>query len=335
MMGLHSSRQGSLKALLLTGFILSCVLQLVPAQRRLSVMVEPSNPKVGQNITLTLWGSPSSFVQCQWSRETRSGGSGTIATYSPQSRDQQRQGSAYSGRETVYRNCSLHITRLTQLDTGNYTVEIEEAPVQQPDQEQDTEGKVHRASVYLQVSDYIPIQVTSKPLRPSLNQEVTLTPQNVPAQFDLCRWIIQTHTNTREKVLLYIPRQTVQQSSPQERKTVREDCSLHIALLAASDTGNYTVQIEVPVNRQQEPWKEIVTQKPERRDSQVYMGHIYLKPLQQSDKEPHKGGSASLSYSAGVIAGALFGSLAWAGTLRSLFSELFCSFVSLRPKVLP
>ncbi|XP_061452657.1 carcinoembryonic antigen-related cell adhesion molecule 19-like isoform X2 [Rhineura floridana] len=205
MMGLHSSRQGSLKALLLTGFILSCVLQLVPAQRRLSVMVEPSNPKVGQNITLTLWGSPSSFVQCQWSRETRSGGSGTIATYSPQSRDQQRQGSAYSGRETVYRNCSLHITRLTQLDTGNYTVEIEEAPVQQPDQEQDTEGKVHRASVYLQVSD----------------------------------------------------------------------------------------------------------------------------------KEPHKGGSASLSYSAGVIAGALFGSLAWAGTLRSLFSELFCSFVSLRPKVLP
>ncbi|XP_054854789.1 carcinoembryonic antigen-related cell adhesion molecule 19-like [Eublepharis macularius] len=189
-MELPKGRRGSHMVMILSGVILSCVLQLGAAQRRVSIILKPPKPQEGQDVTLSVQGGPQSHLVCGWER--------------------------------VY-----HKRALDNHSNGT----------------------------------------------------------------DDSRW-----------------------------KLSREDCSLTIKKLETHDAGGYSVYIKGNSTRPQSP--EILDDPEE-----VYEGYVYL-PV--SGKNPQKGGhnhSAGLSYSAGVIAGALLGVFAWTDTLTSLFYGL-CATLS-------
>ncbi|XP_033014240.1 carcinoembryonic antigen-related cell adhesion molecule 3-like [Lacerta agilis] len=334
-MGLPNSRQGAQKAMLLTGFLLSCMLQLVPAQfqPQLSLTPEPHDPLVGRDVKLSLEGAPRQFVQCQWFRQSRSGRAEQIFTHFGQSQRQPERGRGHTGRETLRDGCSLYITRLTQSDTGNYTVVMQIDQNQQTGQGQQFLGRNYSVSYYLHISSLISIILN--PQRPVQGQDLTLTPQNAPKQFSFCHWLILS-SRGNEKVLEYNPKDRDQQSSSQDRVTLRRDCSLQIRQLDISDTGNYTVRIESPLDQQQQPGQGTFPQEPQEGNIQVHKGQLYIDVLRQSGHDPQKGRApGSLTYSAAVVAGTVLGSLAWADALTPVFSGLFCSLTSRKRKVVP
>ncbi|XP_054854785.1 carcinoembryonic antigen-related cell adhesion molecule 19-like isoform X2 [Eublepharis macularius] len=336
-MELPKGRRGSHMVMILSGIILSCVLQLGAAQRRISIILEPPKPQEGQDVTLSVQGGPQQLKLCEWSRDIRKGGLETILEYNPNKSPQQRNGTAFSGRETVRADCSLRITKLRQSDEGNYSVIIEGAstrqqPPQKPDQEPD---EFFEGSVYLQVSvsNQITITVLSTPQQPNEGQQVTLTPQGIPKKFELCEWFKQGAFGNLRPITSYKPndQQNPQSTDPgsKGRLSVREDCSLHITQLTTSDSGTYIVQIQVLSDRQQQqPGQETRPQEP--GVPREYRGQVELQVKAVSSKDPQKGGhnhSAGLNYSAGVIAGALLGVFAWTDTLTSLFYGL-CATLS-------
>ncbi|XP_028598076.2 pregnancy-specific beta-1-glycoprotein 8-like [Podarcis muralis] len=338
-MGLPNSRQGARKVMFLAGFLLSCMLQLVPAQfqPQLPLTPEPIDPFLGKDVKLSLRNAPRQFAQCQWFRQSRSGRVENIFTQFGQR--QPEKGPGHTGRETLRDGCSLYIARLTQSDAANYTVVIQLDPDQQTGQGQQFVGRNLSESYYLQISNLMSINLN--PQRPVQGQDLTLTPQNAPKQLSFCKWVIHPRGG-QEKVLEYDPEDTDQQSLSQGRTTLRQDCTLHIRQLDVSDTGNYTVKIESLLNQQQQPGQGTFPREPEIGDFQVHKGQIYLDVLRQSGHDPQKGhgsqkgrASASLTYSAAVVAGTLLGSLAWADALMPIFSGLFCSLTSLRRKVIP
>ncbi|XP_042294755.1 uncharacterized protein LOC121915006 [Sceloporus undulatus] len=325
-----TSLQRSQKAMLLSGFILSCLLQLAAAhQHSFSVIGEPRSPRWGQNVTLSLRGGPSSFVQCQWVRDNsqEQAESGTILTYSPEKRPSSTQGKAYSGRERVERDCSLHIRSLRKSDVGKYSVTINTGSTQQQGDTQIQE-KTYQSSFYLQLSEsgQVSIKVEPRPKYPSLGQSVTLVPQGFPREFHFCEWFRQTRFGTEERIHTYIPGET--QSQQQKREKVQQDCSLTITQLTAADTGNYTIMAEAP----SQPGKGTEQQGTDELN-QFYVGHVYLEVNQQSEKNSHSAfnsGPNSLTYSAWIVAGAFLASFAWAESLTALFSIFFSSSVDKR-----
>ncbi|KAH0631664.1 hypothetical protein JD844_006110 [Phrynosoma platyrhinos] len=242
-------------------FILSCLLQLATAQGHgFSVTSEPRSPKWGQNVTLSLRGGPPSFVQCQWVRESRPGEeSGAILTYSPEKRPPSTHGKAYSGRERVEGDCSLHIRSLRKSDVGNYSVTI------------NTE------------SSQISITVEPRPRYPSPGQNVTLVPQGFPREFHFCEWFRQTRFGTEERIHTYIPGET--QNQQRKRERIQQDCSLTITQLTPADTGNYTILAEAPSNQRPETGKG-AGQQGQDEFSQFYSGHAYLEVNQASREYP-------------------------------------------------
>ncbi|XP_034976833.2 pregnancy-specific beta-1-glycoprotein 8 [Zootoca vivipara] len=325
-MGLPNSRQGAQKVMLLAGFLLSCMLQFAPAQSQsqLSLTPEPNDPLMGKDVKLSLKGAPQQFTQCQWFRQSHSGRAENIFThFGEQTQRPLVKGRGHTGRETLKDKCSLYISRLTQSDKGNYTVVI---------QDQQT-GRNYSVSYYLRISNLISIILN--PQRPEPGQDLTLTPQNAPREFNFCKWVIHP-SSRKEKVLEYSPGGGDQQNPSQDRATLKSDCSLHIRQLDNSDTGNYTVEIESSLKQQQQPGQGTSPQEPEGGDYQIHKGQLYLDVLRQSAHGSQKGrASASLTYSAAVVAGTLFGSLAWADALVPVFSGLFCSLTSLSRKVAP
>ncbi|XP_015277323.1 PREDICTED: carcinoembryonic antigen-related cell adhesion molecule 16-like [Gekko japonicus] len=136
------------KAFVLAGILLSCAFSLGVAERKVSLILEPPRPQVGQNVTIAVRGGPQRFALCEWSREPRNGEPEAILEYIPGSSPQERKGSGHSGRETVRADCSLHIANLRPSDTGNYSIIFEESdqrPGQQPDE-------FYVGSVHLEVS---------------------------------------------------------------------------------------------------------------------------------------------------------------------------------------
>ncbi|XP_062996526.1 carcinoembryonic antigen-related cell adhesion molecule 3-like [Elgaria multicarinata webbii] len=327
-MNLPSSQQGLLKAILRAGFILALVLQVVPAQQSFSVNPQPRHPKWGQNVTLQLVGAPPStqIVECQWGRSSPTESQVSILTYTPQRSPKITNGHAFSGRETLGKDCVLHITWLTRKDTGNYTVTIQTAASKE--NENLGSGPRSTASAFVDISEPTSVRIEQNLKDPRQGQTVNLNLQNPPKRFSVCEWSKETGPGFYQIVQTYVPGQR----NPQESKhTVKEDCSISIKDLNPTDDGIYMARIEVPL----EPQKD--TENPERReDSRVYMGRVTLKVLSQATKnDPQKGGSASLGYNAGVLVATLLGSLAWADPLMAMFSMVFCPFASLRSKFLP
>ncbi|XP_053123633.1 uncharacterized protein LOC128332883 [Hemicordylus capensis] len=317
MMALPTSPRGSPKALILAGFLLSCVFsQLVPAQNqiRFSVDVKPPNPSAGQDVTFSLRNIPSPLIECSWTRDSPSGRSDEILAQNTSDPRRQIRGSGHTGRETLGPDCSLHIRELRKTDKGNYTVNILVQGNQNSGKGTSQQQPVEAfQTVYLSVSSWIQIQITSNPPHPKPGHNITLIQERIPQQFDSCVWSKRSLSGTQEEIFDYHQEEEEWKqkgSSARRRVKVLQDCSLHITNAVSADTGNYTVTAEVPVTKGQG----------QGEDFQQYKGYLVLKIAEQAGgKEPQRpGNSASLSYSARVLLGVLLGSLAWAETLKAL-----------------
>ncbi|XP_070806103.1 cell adhesion molecule CEACAM6-like [Pituophis catenifer annectens] len=87
----------------------------------LPVFMNPSNAIEGDRINLTIGSASTAFIICNWYRGADSQKNLIVTVYLPPLSGNVF-GSAYTGRETVGPNCSLHIENLNQDDSGTYTV---------------------------------------------------------------------------------------------------------------------------------------------------------------------------------------------------------------------
>ncbi|XP_066495143.1 pregnancy-specific glycoprotein 22-like isoform X2 [Tiliqua scincoides] len=334
MMALPSSGRGALKAIMLSGIFLTSILQLAQAQNQLVVTKEPEYPYWGQEVFLIPSPISSNMTMCQWFRGSTPGFlfSNLIFSYSLEGKAHYTVlGNARTGRESIHQNCTLQIWKLTPQDTGTYTFQI----TQQSGEKVKDGKKTFQASTYLHIQTPVRIAVTADPPFPKLGQNVTLTPQGNFTQYLSCQWTFLPVDRPRhsQRIVRQILDHEVKQTGNALRVKVGDGCSLRITELTTTDTQNYSVTITA---RSQEPQQLQEPQEPgqrvhsQRELEQEYTGHISL-----NTEDPHAGSSASLSYSAGVIAGGLLGSLAWADSLMSLFSVLLGSFSSWRPKLFP
>ncbi|XP_003228776.1 uncharacterized protein LOC100558236 [Anolis carolinensis] len=108
-------RRSPWPGLLLTGYILSSCLSLASALNyTILVTVDPWFPLVGMGATLVAKGGMENFISCSWYRWEISDPS-LILVYDTSTKKVQHK-PAYTGRETLRKNCSLYIEKLSIED---------------------------------------------------------------------------------------------------------------------------------------------------------------------------------------------------------------------------
>ncbi|XP_015273801.1 PREDICTED: carcinoembryonic antigen-related cell adhesion molecule 16-like [Gekko japonicus] len=110
----------SCRVVLLAATILSSGFLLAQAQE-IPIMVEPPHPMEGQDVTLTPGGKPA-FILCIWYRGEKAEANRIFVYIPSTSPPVQRNGPAFTGRETGDPGCSLNIGSLMLNDTGDYVV---------------------------------------------------------------------------------------------------------------------------------------------------------------------------------------------------------------------
>ncbi|KAH0631667.1 hypothetical protein JD844_006113 [Phrynosoma platyrhinos] len=105
------------------GDVLTVNWQLTQSQggHEIGVTLDPPEPVAGKNITLIPGGYVEDIGICFWLRG-RGDEKHRILTYFPPPLFIQEDGPAYTGRETIGEDCSMHIRELKAADTGNYTI---------------------------------------------------------------------------------------------------------------------------------------------------------------------------------------------------------------------
>nr|XP_034976296.1 carcinoembryonic antigen-related cell adhesion molecule 3-like isoform X2 [Zootoca vivipara] len=100
----------------------SCFLRF-PGQgkMRIHIKVEPETPRDGQSVTLTP--ERVDLFSCHWYRGAAEE-KNKIFVYSLSPFTEQKNGPAFSGRESGATDCSLHITDLRLSDSGTYTLRM-------------------------------------------------------------------------------------------------------------------------------------------------------------------------------------------------------------------
>ncbi|XP_065430704.1 hemicentin-2-like [Chrysemys picta bellii] len=94
-----------------------------------------------------------------------------------------------------------------------------------------------------------PVTIVLTPPSPVVGGGVSLAPQPPPQGFVSCSWYRSATTDPNSLILNYFPlTPPVQQngSAHTGRETAGPGCALNIAGLTLNDTGNYTVQIQIP-----------------------------------------------------------------------------------------
>uniref|UniRef100_A0A674J1S6 Ig-like domain-containing protein n=1 Tax=Terrapene triunguis TaxID=2587831 RepID=A0A674J1S6_9SAUR len=92
---------------------------------------------------------------------------------------------------------------------------------------------------------WLPIVLT--PRSPEVGGDVSLAPQNLPQDVLVCSWYRSATTHESSRILTYYPPPAPDQipgPAHTGRETAGPGCTLHIAGLTLSDTGNYTVLIQ-------------------------------------------------------------------------------------------
>ncbi|XP_074836784.1 cell adhesion molecule CEACAM7-like [Carettochelys insculpta] len=86
------------------------------------------------------------------------------------------------------------------------------------------------------------------PPSPAVGGTVSLALQDPPQDFTICNWYRSAIADQNTQILVYFPQTPVQNNGPAHtgRETAGPGCSLHIAGLRLSDTGNYTVYFQGP-----------------------------------------------------------------------------------------
>uniref|UniRef100_A0A8C3H9Q7 Ig-like domain-containing protein n=1 Tax=Chrysemys picta bellii TaxID=8478 RepID=A0A8C3H9Q7_CHRPI len=93
-----------------------------------------------------------------------------------------------------------------------------------------------------------PVTIVLTPPSPVVGGGVSLAPQPPPQGFVSCSWHRSATTDENSRILTYYPQTPpVQQngSAHTGQETAGPGCALNIAGLTLSDTGNYTVQIQM------------------------------------------------------------------------------------------
>ncbi|XP_074837319.1 cell adhesion molecule CEACAM6-like isoform X2 [Carettochelys insculpta] len=114
------------------------------------------------------------------------------------------------------------------------------------------QGLLLAASVLVSCFQPAPAQTSGTivltPPSPAVGGTVSLALQDPPQDFVSCSWYRSASTDQSTRILEYFPQTPVQNngSAHTGRETAGPGCSLHIAGLRLSDTGNYTVSIQSP-----------------------------------------------------------------------------------------
>uniref|UniRef100_A0A8D0HK06 Immunoglobulin V-set domain-containing protein n=1 Tax=Sphenodon punctatus TaxID=8508 RepID=A0A8D0HK06_SPHPU len=102
--------------------IMSSCLPPALGQNPVLIAVDPQDPVVGGDVTLSAQVALGSFPFCSWYRGSGTNEPDRILNVVPNSHPVSIPGPASTGRETGRVPCSLHITFLMLNDTGPYTV---------------------------------------------------------------------------------------------------------------------------------------------------------------------------------------------------------------------
>uniref|UniRef100_A0A674J6E3 Ig-like domain-containing protein n=1 Tax=Terrapene triunguis TaxID=2587831 RepID=A0A674J6E3_9SAUR len=112
-------------------------------------------------------------------------------------------------------------------------------------------GRALEASVLGSCLQPVPAQTTVPivltPRSPEVGGDVSLAPQNLPQDVLVCSWYRSATTHESSRILTYYPPPAPDQipgPAHTGRETAGPGCTLHIAGLTLSDTGNYTVLIQ-------------------------------------------------------------------------------------------
>ncbi|XP_026518592.1 carcinoembryonic antigen-related cell adhesion molecule 5-like, partial [Terrapene carolina triunguis] len=94
-----------------------------------------------------------------------------------------------------------------------------------------------------------PVTIVLTPPSPVVGGGVSLAPQPPPENFLSCIWYQSATADPNSRILNYVQYPAPAQnngSAHTGRETVGPGCALNIAGLMVNDTGNYTVQIQIP-----------------------------------------------------------------------------------------
>ncbi|XP_070621005.1 uncharacterized protein [Erythrolamprus reginae] len=291
------NHRGSQAAILLAGCILSCLLQLVPAQENLTVGALPQLPSEGESVLLNLENVRAGFERCVWTLP--SGGQVIFP-------DSQITPTVDPKMVELHRNCSLSIKRLQSSNKGRYTIQVTYPASKQPG----AKGpEILFGSINLTFCDVKQIRININPQNPKVGQNAVLTPNGMPTNA-FCQWKQRTLSG-KEIVFEHSEQESKKQQNP--KQFVKPDCSLQLNQLTQDNSGDYSFHAEVLSDQN--------SARGNREQSKCYRSQTVLKVA--------KSGSASVKYSAGIIAVALLGSLTWTSSLSFmplLFGMLSPSF---------
>ncbi|XP_032083792.1 uncharacterized protein LOC116515717 [Thamnophis elegans] len=274
-------------AIFLAGCILSCMSQQGPPQENLTVVSVPEDAILGKNIILNVQNIRDGFERCEWTAPF-----GAKIDFDPNSKVANT-----SQVGVVHRNCSLSITNLRSEHRGKYTIKVSFPPAKQ---QGTRDPDIYIGSIFLTFCEQIRINV--EPQNPRVGQDVKMTPVGLPDRRDYCEWEQKTQTGIKK---FEDSEEEPNKQKNQQPQVTQKDCSFHMTQLTLADSGTYSVYSEVYLD--QNSAKE---GRRTRDQMKCYRGQTQLNVQLVS-------GSASVKYSAGIIAAALLGSLTW--TISSLF----------------
>ncbi|KAK9394397.1 hypothetical protein NXF25_014925 [Crotalus adamanteus] len=231
------SHRGSQPAFLLAGCILSCLLQLVPAEGNLTVVSIPEYPIQDQRVLLNIQNVRKEFQQCEWTQP-----SGKTIIFS---RETKLTPANASQIVQVYENCSLSIKNLRLLDKGKYTVKM----IFPSTQQQDTKGQeIYTGSIFVTFCDEKQLRIRIQPPKSLPGQNATLIAEGIQNKDIFCQW--KQITLSGEKDIQDI-RQDSKKPQTQQQKIIPDGCSLHLIRLIPDYSANYSVYVDnIPSDQQ-------------------------------------------------------------------------------------
>ncbi|XP_059103495.1 pregnancy-specific glycoprotein 22-like [Peromyscus eremicus] len=209
------------------------------------VAIESLPPQVveGENVLFLVQNLPENLIAFAWFRGLRSMKRG-IAMYTLHN-NLSDAGPVHSGRETIYHNGSLLLEKVTQKDTGYYTLRT-----------YNRQGKtISTTSMYLHVYAFLwkcgrlstSAQPTVELVPPSVAEggSVLLRIHNPPENIVAFAWFKGTTVFKNQEVVRYITDRKLSVTGPAYtgRETLYRDGSLLLHGVTQKDPGFYTVRI--------------------------------------------------------------------------------------------
>ncbi|KAG8507030.1 Carcinoembryonic antigen-related cell adhesion molecule 1 [Galemys pyrenaicus] len=214
-----------------------------PVTAKPTVEPEPPCAAEGQDVLLRVRDVPESPVLYEWFREGTVQTTQLIISYSP-GNPRKITGPNYSNRETINPSGSLLIAKVTQADTGAYTLQV---TYKGSDQEQAT-GQLRVYPSLLTVwTPPVTAELTVEPEPPNAaeGQDVLLRVRDVPGSPFLYEWFRGATLDSTQLIIYYVVKSRTNTRGPvySGRETVRADGSLLIRKVSREDTGPYILLV--------------------------------------------------------------------------------------------